>query len=664
MKEVTIKIKLAPFIIAMLLGIYGAMGAFVSLSRAVTLENSPEIDLTNPLMVYARTMYRSFSANRLRTFLFALVIGLAAYLVWQIKRDAKERLLEAVFALLFATMQLIAMIFKKWGGYYAMLEALAENGITAELQNQRLFIKWSAYVLISYFIVALFMHFFHKIAEQKTGSYRGRFYAFREKYIAFSKKKYALPIKVLALALCMFLAWLPYFIYFYPGTSNEDTVIMIMEYNEIPSYIQEMSAVQGDDIFITNHHPYILTIIFNAFINWGLGRGDICQGVAAYVLLQMVILSLIFAGALYYIRSCGVSRKRVVLSLLIIMFLPIFPMYAICMLKDTVYAAFALIFILMMHHVARSHGTALKKVGFVLAIFFVACMMILTKVYAMYILAIVAVIYLIKYKKAWLSTLLSIVLPIILYKWLFCSILLPALGVAPGGIQEALSVPFQQTARYVTEYPEEVTAKEKKAINAILPYKKLAKKYNPELSDPVKKYYNQEATKDDLKAYFKVWWQMFLKHPEVYVESLFHNTYQYYDINKISSLVYYKFNDYLQLHDDDGEYTYLYVENAIEYETQRYQINQLVLFTEKIPVVNIFASIGLWPWLFLFALIYNIKWKRKTDFSLLLVPIVTIAVCMVSPDNGNTRYVMPLLYILPYMIPLELIPEDDKIKDR
>lgn len=40
-----------------------------------------------------------------------------------------------------------------------------------------------------------------------------------------------------------------------------------------------------------------------------------------------------------------------------------------------------------------------------------------------------------------------------------------------------------------------------------------------------------------------------------------HNTYQYYDINKISSLVYYKFNDYLQLHDKEGQYTYLYVEN-------------------------------------------------------------------------------------------------------
>ena len=81
-----------------------------------------------------------------------------------------------------------------------------------------------------------------------------------------------------------------------------------------------------------------------------------------------------------------------------------------------------------------------------------------------------------------------------------------------------------------------------------------------------------------------------------------------------------------------------------------------MLFTEKVPIVNIFASIGLWPWLFLFALLYNLRWKKKEEQALILIPLITIAVCMVSPDNGNTRYVMPLLYILPFLIPLELLP--------
>ena len=117
------------------------------------------------------------------------------------------------------------------------------------------------------------------------------------------------------------------------------------------------------------------------------------------------------------------------------------------------------------------------------------------------------------------------------------------------------------------------------------------------------------------------------------------------------------------MHDDEGQYSDLYIENKEEYLEQRYAINQLVLFTEKVPIVNIFASIGLWPWLFLFALLYNIKWKKKEEQALLLVPIITMAVCMVSPDNGNTRYVMPLLYILPFLIPLELLPASSDNKE-
>lgn len=76
MKEITIKLKGRDSWISVILGIYGALGAFISLSREATIDNSPDIDLESQIMLYTRTMYRSFSSNRLRTFLFALVIGI------------------------------------------------------------------------------------------------------------------------------------------------------------------------------------------------------------------------------------------------------------------------------------------------------------------------------------------------------------------------------------------------------------------------------------------------------------------------------------------------------------------------------------------------------------------------------------------------------------
>ena len=167
MKEFTIKVRTRDFWISLVLGMYASMGAFISLSREATIENSPDIDLTSSIMLYTRTMYRSFSANRLRTFLFALVVGLFVYLVLQIKRSYKERVVELLFAVLFASGQLIAMVFKKWGGWYAMMEVMEEIGV-AEIQKYRIFMKWSSYVIICYFLVAAMMYFFHKFAEQQT----------------------------------------------------------------------------------------------------------------------------------------------------------------------------------------------------------------------------------------------------------------------------------------------------------------------------------------------------------------------------------------------------------------------------------------------------------------------------------------------------------------
>lgn len=68
MKEITIKLKGRDSWISVILGIYGALGAFISLSREATIDNSPDIDLESQIMLYTRTMYRSFSSNRLRDF--------------------------------------------------------------------------------------------------------------------------------------------------------------------------------------------------------------------------------------------------------------------------------------------------------------------------------------------------------------------------------------------------------------------------------------------------------------------------------------------------------------------------------------------------------------------------------------------------------------------
>lgn len=101
--------------------------------------------------------------------------------------------------------------------------------------------------------------------------------------------------------------------------------------------------------------------------------------------------------------------------------------------------------------------------------------------------------------------------PIFIFQFAYTGLFFKAARVSTVGKQEALSVCFQQTARYVKYHGDEVTGEEEAAIKKVLAYKKLAKKYQPALSDPVKGTYKSEATSTDLKNYFKVWLQMGLE---------------------------------------------------------------------------------------------------------------------------------------------------------
>ena len=86
------------------------------------------------------------------------------------------------------------------------------------------------------------------------------------------------------------------------------------------------------------------------------------------------------------------------------------------------------------------------------------------------------------------------------------------LDIPAGSVGEALSVPMQQTARYIRDYGNEVTDDERTAIEKVLDYDAIAQSYMPELSDGVKQYYKNPG-KGDLARYMLVWAKMLLKHP-------------------------------------------------------------------------------------------------------------------------------------------------------
>ena len=120
----------------------------------------------------------------------------------------------------------------------------------------------------------------------------------------------------------------------------------------------------------------------------------------------------------------------------------------------------------------------------------------------------------------------------------FTKVFMPAHDITPGSKREILSIPFQQTARFVQKarsglnsgvnptVKEDgtiveapcgglVTDEERAVIDRVLKYENLGRRYNPDKSDAVKNCFNEYASQEDIKDYFEVWAQMFKKDPGV-----------------------------------------------------------------------------------------------------------------------------------------------------
>ena len=77
--------------------------------------------------------------------------------------------------------------------------------------------------------------------------------------------------------------------------------------------------------------------------------------------------------------------------------------------------------------------------------------------------------------------------------------------ITSGSIRETLSIPFQQTARYVKYHSDDLTQEDIIVIDKVLGYDDLAERYDPEISDPVKNKFNKYTSNGELMDYLKDW---------------------------------------------------------------------------------------------------------------------------------------------------------------
>lgn len=576
------------------------------------------------MMIYT---IRSFSTEAG----MGLCAALAAFaLVWHLPRlrpAFREKCLAVCFGLPFSLMQMLGWSYASYGSWGAVI-------------GSRFILFRSAVVLTgrTLLFACVVFYAFRLADRQRAGE---------EPSAAPSLRRFFMAAGLVALC------WLPYYLLFFPGLSNPDTLMQIAWDLHLPTEWLRYSPVRGPEIFATNHHPYFTTVLYGAFARIGLAiDGSIYWGVALYCLCQMLLTALALTGVWFWLRRMGLSRGAFRAGLAFTALFPLCPLYAITMLKDTLFGLACLCFSALLFALVRSRGERLEHGGFCAALFAAALLVALTKNQGVYFVAAAAAGALILCRGRRLRAAAALAVPAVLFQFVWLQVLLPAWNVAPGGRQEMLGPLFQQTARYVVMYPEDVTAEEADAIRAVIDYDSLAELYDPELSDDVKFTFDQDATEEELSAYYRAWGQMFLRHPDAYLQATLNNIYGSFYLEHETALSYTDFDDYAT-----DLYPELYVKKTPWLERAQPIARILLPSVQHLPGIGVLFCVGFYPWVVLWLFLDVLRRRQYSQILAQLPAILSVAVLVVSPVSGSYRYAMPMVFMLPFLLGARLLPE-------
>lgn len=403
----------------------------------------------------------------------------------------------------------------------------------------------------------------------------------------------------------------------------------------------------------SSHHPPFSTWLMGKIVSFGVMLGNSNLGIFLYCVLQYLLFVLIMAYLLYtirvYLRAPGWLQALTLFTALVA---PYHAAYVGVMIKDVLYSYCLLLFVIEM--VYYIHGNAYNMRHILLLCSSAALTILLRNngKYVIYpVLLVLAGITFRRKRKNDNYKILLMILCITLCSTFTENYLRNHYVEEQGSIREALSLPFQQTARYLKQYGDEVTEEEKYAIDQVLDYEKLAELYDPILSDPVKGTFREVSTREQLFAYFEVWMKQFCRHPWCYVEATLNQNY-FLVYPKAELHAYFSQLIYEEpLYDMLVEYLDLYeVDSGIFQGLSTIQ----ALYVEMAvisPGIGMLSNVGFYNIILLFIIIYAMR-ERCRQVLILSLPLILSNLIIIAAPYVGPRYAFPVMYSMPCIIAL------------
>ena len=437
--------------------------------------------------------------------------------------------------------------------------------------------------------------------------------------------------------ICIVIAWLPYLLLHLPGSVPYDGY-------------RQLNMGLGYEA-ISQHHPWLLSIAFSLIMRVGQTVSD-NFGVFLITSTLFLIEAVCYASVCRSINALKAPTWLYIVSVAFFAIVPAFGAYAQVIMKDGLYSAlFALWFskyVMLCISLNRGNGASPRNILFLTLLGLLVSLCRNNGLYIIVPAHILLIACFTKRKRVQdcRSIITISIATLAAVYFMLNNVIAPAIGVLPGPTKEMLSVPFQQTARYLRDYPDDVTESEAEAIGAILDYEHLGERYNSERSDPVKDSFDNSSTRGDLLRYFLAWASMGIRHPDAYIQATLNNVFGYfYPGYNYTELGPYQF--YIQgepIATGDLNIHYIVPENI------RSLCDGWALLWRNTPVLNLFVNPATYTWVLILCVGYLIHRRRSKYLTPIVILFLNVAICCISPVNGYLRYALPLMACMPILL--------------
>lgn len=316
----------------------------------------------------------------------------------------------------------------------------------------------------------------------------------------------------------LFICWLPAYLAFFPGIFGYDA----------PNQMQQLLGL----VPLSAHHPIFHTAILGGLMKCGeyiFGNGN--GGVALFCVLQGILVT----GSLAY-TFLFMKKKRTPFWILFISFIgcacnPVTQILSFNITKDILFGVSFLHFVISCYEWLGEDSRKTSMGMFRLILWgILSCLLRNQGKYIILVLLLIS-IFMCKKDKKFLVSLGMVVLVI----QLFSTVSTNVFGVIKSDAKEMLSIPMQQMAFVCTQYKQQndvnLTKEEFDKFMLLIAEENL-NNYTPDISDPIKMYFNTEILKQDLSGYFNLYFSVGLKNPKEYFMAMYHMILPYWDMSQ------------------------------------------------------------------------------------------------------------------------------------